>query len=62
MKPNKRWMQNTVNAAAERDVKMPWERGARRSAFIASRAADDKPAAPVSLAPLPNWLTEAIRA
>ncbi len=32
-----RWIKNTIEAAAKTDVKMPWERGARRLDFIARR-------------------------
>ncbi len=34
-----RWMQSAIAEAASCTTKMPWERGLRREAFIASRRA-----------------------
>lgn len=34
-----RWMQSTIAEAKTCTTKMPWERGLRREAFIASRRA-----------------------
>lgn len=44
MKTEKRWIKTMINEAAKVDTKMPWERGARRAAFIAKRNGTDKPA------------------
>lgn len=62
MKTDKRWITNTIEAANDCETKMPWERGARRQAFIANRMNDDVGSAPVSLAPMPSWMTQAISA
>lgn len=62
MKTNKRWINKTIQAAAECDVKMPWERGATRKAFIARRTSEDGSTVNISLAPMPSWMTEAISA
>ena len=37
MKKTPRWIQSTIAEAKACTVAMPWERGARRDAFIASR-------------------------
>lgn len=34
----KRWLNNTIEAAKVETTAMPWERGARRAAFIRRRA------------------------
>ena len=39
MKKTPRWTQSTIAEAKTCSVKMPWERGLRREAFIASRRA-----------------------
>lgn len=39
MATQKRWLTSVVKEAAKSEVKMPWARGARRTAFIAKRAA-----------------------
>ena len=39
MKTQKRWMKSLLVEAAACKTKMPWERGLRRDAFIARRAA-----------------------
>ncbi len=43
MKTDKRWIKNILTEAAACKVRMPWERGLRREAFIASRAVATKP-------------------
>ncbi|RYG90684.1 hypothetical protein EU803_11825 [Loktanella sp. IMCC34160] len=35
----KRWMNGVIDEAAKCTTRMPWERGLRRQAFIASRKA-----------------------
>ncbi len=62
MKSDTRWITGTIKAANECTTKMPWERGATRQAFIERRANSEEGRAPVSLAPVPEWLTEAISA
>jgi len=44
MTKTSRWTQSTTAEAEALNVKLPWERGARRQAFIASRRAVSKPA------------------
>jgi len=39
MKTEKTWIKNTIQEAAKVTNKMPWERGATRTAFIARREA-----------------------
>jgi len=39
MKHSNRWMDSAIAASTELTTKMPWERGLRRQAFIASRRA-----------------------
>lgn len=39
MKTEKTWIKNTIREAAKVNHKMPWERGATRTAFIARRTA-----------------------
>lgn len=39
MTKKNRWIQSTIAEADTCTVKMPWERGLRREAFIASRRA-----------------------
>lgn len=39
MTKNKRWMKAVIETAAKSDVKLPWARGERRDAMIASRKA-----------------------
>lgn len=36
---NSRWIKSTISEAKTCTTKMPWERGLRREAFIASRGA-----------------------
>ena len=62
MKTNKRWINKTIQAAAQCDVKLPWERGATREAFIARRTNEDGTSMNISLAPMPSWMMEAISA
>lgn len=62
MKTNKRWINNTIAAAEACTTKMPWERGARREAFIERRRERGDAAPKVSLAPIPSWMTEALSA
>ncbi len=62
MKTKKRWIENTIKAAAECDVQMPWERGARRKAFISRRTDAEGHEVCVSLAPMPSWMMEAVSA
>jgi hypothetical protein len=44
MKTEKRWIKNLIKEAEACKTRMPWERGLRRQAFIAHRAAAAKPA------------------
>ena len=37
MKKNPRFIKSVVETAAKTDTVMPWDRGARRAAFIAKR-------------------------
>lgn len=37
MKSGKRFIKSIVKASAETEIAMPWQRGARRAAFIAKR-------------------------
>lgn len=39
MKQKNRWIQSTIDEANACTTKMPWERGLRRQAFMASRRA-----------------------
>lgn len=39
MKMKKRWMDGIIEEADKCTTRMPWERGLRRQAFIASRKA-----------------------
>lgn len=39
MAENRRWLTSISKEAAKAQIKMPWERGAPRAAFIAKRAA-----------------------
>ncbi len=39
MTKSQRWIKSTIAAAEACTTKMPWERGLRREAFIASRTA-----------------------
>jgi len=39
MQKSKRWMETLLKDSADVEVTMPWARGARRAAFIASRTA-----------------------
>lgn len=57
-----RWMNNAVQEAANCETKMPWERGARRQAFIAKRLEREDRPSKISLAPLPAWMTEEMSA
>jgi hypothetical protein len=41
MKTNTRFIKSVVAAAAKETTQMPWARGARRAAFIASRTASE---------------------
>ena len=41
MKLKKRWMDGIIAEAETCNTRMPWERGLRRQAFIASRRAVD---------------------
>ncbi|WP_165351955.1 hypothetical protein [Salipiger sp. IMCC34102] len=52
---SKRWIEKTTEAAAK-PTPAPWERGARRAAMIAKRLDQDRRAAKISLAPLPEGL------
>lgn len=45
MNTKKRWITSVAREAAALEVKMPWERGARRAAFIARRTARVAPRA-----------------
>ena len=36
----KRWLENMIKAAAEKDVALPWQRGALRSETVPSRQSD----------------------
>jgi hypothetical protein len=42
----KRWMKSILTEAEECKVRMPWERGLRREAFIARRKAAEGQSAP----------------
>ena len=42
MKTNARYIKSIIATAAKDDTVMPWARGARRTAFIAKRAAAEK--------------------
>ena len=57
-----RWINKTIDEAANLNHKMPWERGLRRQAMIARRVEETQSTAKVSLAPLPAWMTEGISA
>lgn len=37
MQTNRRWITSAIAAAGTVDVQLPWERGARRAAWIAYR-------------------------
>ncbi len=39
MKKNKRFIQAVLSEAKTKTPKLPWERGARRAAFVAKRSA-----------------------
>lgn len=39
MTKSQRWIKSTIQAAEACTTAMPWERGARRQAFIANRTA-----------------------
>ena len=62
MSTSKRWMNNAVQEAANCETKMPWERGARRQAFIAKRLENEHRPSKITLAPLPAWMTEEMSA
>lgn len=62
MGSNKRWINGTVAEAAKCDKKMPWERGLRRQAMIARRMEETGGKSPITLPPLPGFMTEAISA
>jgi len=62
MKTDTRWITNTIEAANDCTTRMPWERGARRAEFIARRNFDESDARKVTLAPVPDWLTQVISA
>jgi len=55
-------MNTAKQEAANCETKMPWERGARRQAFIAKRLEREDRPMKISLAPLPAWMTEDISA
>jgi len=57
-----RWINKTIDEAANLNHKMPWERGLRRQAMIARRVEETQSEAKISLAPLPAWMTEGISA
>lgn len=40
----RRWMKSMIATAAQTEVQMPWERGARRAEMIARREAAARPA------------------
>lgn len=48
-----RWAANTVNAAANCNTQMPWERGLRRQAMIARRLEETESKTKVTLPPMP---------
>ena len=62
MGASKRWIKNTIDAANECDVKMPWERGAQRQAMIARRLEQADHKSKVSLPPMPSFMTSAVSA
>ena len=43
MKPKARFIKSVVEAAQKSETRMPWERGTRRDATIARRAANAAP-------------------
>lgn len=49
-----RWIAATIEAAKTVETKMPWERGLRRQALIASRLEESAQAQKVSLPPMPD--------
>jgi hypothetical protein len=48
MRKERRWMTSVLKEAAKTELKMPWTRGNRRTAWIAKR--DDTPSARASRA------------
>ena len=62
MRKQPRWINKTIEAANACTTQMPWERGARRTDFIARRNYQEDDKSKVTLAPIPTWLTEAISA
>lgn len=62
MKAQPRWISNTIEAANACTTQMPWERGARRAEFIARRNANEPDKTKITLAPIPDYLTEVISA
>ncbi|PVA05829.1 hypothetical protein [Thalassorhabdomicrobium marinisediminis] len=54
MTKSPRWIKSTQQAAAACTVKLPWERGLRREAFIASRRAAATPEVAPKVAPPHN--------
>ncbi|MEN8896236.1 MAG: hypothetical protein ABF248_09130 [Yoonia sp.] len=62
MGSSKRWINKTIDAANDCDVKMPWERGGQRQAMIARRLEQSDHQAKVTLPPMPAFMTAAISA
>jgi hypothetical protein len=62
MKSQPRWINKTIAEAEACTTRMPWERGLRRQAFIASRLERDDRQTKITLAPLPEWMTHSASA
>ncbi len=43
MKETARWLESVMEASEKCDIRMPWERGARRKEMIARREGRDAP-------------------
>lgn len=62
MGSSKRWIKNTTEQAGKCETQMPWERGLRRQAMIARRMEQTGGKSPITLPPMPSFMTDAISA
>ena len=51
------WIKDTKTAANDCEANMPWARGLRRQAMIARRLESDTPKTPVTLPPMPAFMS-----
>lgn len=54
------WIKETKIAANDSEANMPWARGLKRQAMIARRLDDERPAAKITLPPMPAFMSNDI--